>query len=118
MAAEKMRKSTGVVSTAKITHATPAASYAVTPNRDFEDDTVVAEAVANGVTSCERFPDIARQLIEFPNGDGIDVVLGGGRQHFLPNTATEPEESGATGARGDGRNLAEEWAARPDATWV
>ena len=30
------------------------------------------------------FPDIARQLVELPHGDGIEVVLGGGRAFFLP----------------------------------
>lgn len=118
MAAEHMGKSTGVVSTARITDATPAAAYAVTPNRTFEDDTLVASAVAGGATSCEGYPDIARQLIEFPYGDGIDVVFGGGRQHFLPDTVDDPEDQGTTGTRGDGRNLAEEWASRPNATWI
>ena len=28
------------------------------------------------------FKDIARQLMEFPYGDGLEVVLGGGRQGF------------------------------------
>jgi alkaline phosphatase len=118
MAAEEMRKSTGVVSTARITHATPAAAYAVTPNRDFEDDTVVAESVADGITSCEGFPDIARQLVEFPYGNGIDVVFGGGRQHFLPDTTADPEDAGETGARGDGRSLVDEWENRPRAQWL
>jgi alkaline phosphatase len=47
------------------------------------------------------FPDIARQLVEFAHGDGIEVALGGGRAFFLPATAS--------GARVDGRDLVAEW---------
>ena len=36
--AEKAGLSTGIVSTARITHATPAATYAKTANRDWEND--------------------------------------------------------------------------------
>ncbi len=62
-------KSTGVVSTARLTHATPAATYAHTPVRDWESDSDlnaffaarVATCRANGVTLVK---DIARQLIE------------------------------------------------------
>ncbi|WP_202841433.1 alkaline phosphatase [Luteimonas saliphila] len=111
--AEALGLATGVVSTARITHATPAATYAHTPNRDWESDAELsAEAKANG---CK---DIARQLIEFPYGDGLEVVLGGGRSYFLPNTAADPEDAGAFGRRKDGRNLAQEWASRPGAAYV
>jgi hypothetical protein len=44
-----------------------------------------AELSADAKTSgCK---DIARQLVEFPFGDGLEVALGGGRSYFLPNTA-------------------------------
>ena len=36
--AEEAGRATGVVTTARITHATPAATYAHVPNRDWEDD--------------------------------------------------------------------------------
>lgn len=102
--AEQRGMSTGLVSTARITHATPAACYAHSPNRDWEDDSSLpADAKAAG------FPDIARQLIEFKYGDGLEVALGGGRQHFLPRTAPDPEDAGRTGNRRDGRNLTTEW---------
>ena len=39
-------------------------------------------------TGCK---DIARQLIEFPFGDGIEVAMGGGRRHFQPNTMADSE---------------------------
>ncbi len=113
MMGEDRGKATGVVSTAEITHATPAVVYAQTPNRNWaHNGQLPAEAVANG---CK---DIARQLIEFPYGDGLEVALGGGRPFFLPNTVQDPENPGANGSRSDGRNLAEEWAARPGAEWV
>ncbi|MFN2238864.1 MAG: alkaline phosphatase [Thermoanaerobaculia bacterium] len=104
--AETWGMSTGVVSTARLTHATPAACYAHSPSRNWEDDSnLSAEARAGG------FPDIARQLIEFPFGDGLEVALGGGRLHFLP-TSRE-------GNRKDGRDLTAEWLAKfPRARFV
>ncbi len=103
--AEKAGLSTGVVSTARITHATPGATYAHTAARDWEAD---SDRPAGATV-----PDIASQLIDrFGKGgigDGIEVVLGGGRAKFLPATAKDPEDKGATGARKDGRNLVKEW---------
>ena len=94
---------TGVVSTARITHATPAAAYAHSPDRNWELPGRVPEE-ARGECA-----DIARQLVELPDGDGVDVVLGGGRAMFMPTSAVDPE--GGTGRRRDGRNLVEEWLA-------
>ena len=34
--------------------------------------------------------DIAAQLISFPYGDGLEVAMGGGRRHFIPEDATRP----------------------------
>ncbi len=111
--AEALGLATGVVSTARITHATPAAVYAHTPNRNWESDAELsAEARTNG---CR---DIARQLIEFPYGDGLDVVLGGGRSYFLPNTVPDPEDAGSFGRRRDGRDLTREWSSRPGSSYV
>jgi alkaline phosphatase len=110
---EAMGLATGVVSTARITHATPAATFAHTPNRDWESDAeLTAEAKANG---CK---DIASQLVDFPFGDGIEVALGGGRSYFLPNTFNDPEDAGAKGRRKDGRNLPNEWASQPQSAYV
>ncbi|MEX2528900.1 MAG: alkaline phosphatase [Gemmatimonadota bacterium] len=61
---------TGLVTTARITHATPAGWWAQIRHRDLEDD-------------------IALQYLE----SGLDVLLGGGEEHFLP------------GDRADGRDL-------------
>lgn len=111
--AEFLGLSTGVVSTARLTHATPAATYAHTPNRDWESDAELTdEAKANG---CK---DIAAQLVDFPFGNGVEVALGGGRSYFLPNTAADPEDAGSTGRRKDGRNLPQEWDAQPRSAYV
>jgi alkaline phosphatase len=110
--AESAGLATGVVSTARITHATPAAAYAHTTGRDWENDAIAARS---GASACV---DIARQLVEWPEGDGLELALGGGRENFLPNTAADPENPQARGARGDGRDLTAEWAARADRAYV
>ena len=90
--AEAAGLATGVVSTARITHATPAAMYAHTPNRDWESDIdSSADAARPG---CK---DIADQLVNWPAGDGFEVALGGGRAYFLPETVADPEDEGKTG---------------------
>ncbi len=98
---------TGVVTTTTITHATPAGCYAHTPERDWEVDAKLSAAAREA-----GFPDIARQLVEFSHGDGIEVALGGGRAYFLPASAQDPESPQTTGARLDGRDLAAEWEKR------
>ena len=104
--AEEAGFATGLVSTATITHATPAATYAHVPERNWEDDSALPEqAVAEG---CR---DIAHQLAEFDVGDGIEVALGGGRGHFLPAGEPDPEYPDQSGFRKDGRNLVTEWLA-------
>ncbi|MDH3665785.1 MAG: alkaline phosphatase [Paracoccaceae bacterium] len=88
---------TGIVSTARVTHATPAAFYAHAADRNWEDDSAMPPG--SGCT------DIARQLIDFP----FDVALGGGRASFLPAGRTGIE--GSPGRRADGRDLIAEWQA-------
>ena len=64
--AEERGLRTGIVSTARITHATPAGSYAHSPNRNWEDSaSLPAEAKAAGCT------DIAQQLLDTP----MEMVL-------------------------------------------
>ncbi|HTY16250.1 MAG TPA: alkaline phosphatase [Myxococcota bacterium] len=102
---------TGVVTTTRVTHATPAACYAHAAHRDWEDDTQLPEAAR-----AAGFPDIARQLVET---DSIDVALGGGRGEFLPNTESDPARPDTKGVRADGRNLVAEWQARhPDGAYL
>lgn len=118
---EKMERSglrTGVVSTATITHATPAATYAHSADRNWESDSEMpADAIAAG---CR---DIASQLIEFaantPGSDGVDVILGGGRANFFPAATADAEYPDQTGNRKDGRDLTAEWlAGAADRTYV
>ncbi|MEE9342686.1 MAG: alkaline phosphatase [Gammaproteobacteria bacterium] len=99
---ETLGKSTGIVTTARLTHATPAATYAHVSERQWEDDSGLSKKASG-----EGCHDIARQLIEFPFGDGLDVALGGGRRHFLPQV--EREKKGQAGRRKDNRDLTKEW---------
>ena len=112
--AEDRGMATGVVTTTRITHATPAACYAHSPDRDWESDADQPDAANEA-----GFPDIARQLIEFSHGDGLEVALGGGRVKFLPRTVHDPEYPDKTGERHDGRDLTREWQARyPKSAYV
>ena len=104
---------TGVVTTTRITHATPAGAYAHTPERNWEDDRSLSKAARRA-----DFPDIAQQLVAFPNGssEGLDLVLGGGRRAFLPSN---PPPGGSKGKRADGQNLVAAWqAGNPNRTYV
>jgi alkaline phosphatase len=118
---------TGIISTARITHATPAATYAKSADRNWEDISDMPEAaVSLGCT------DIADQLVNFENYlearyagvdvDGIDVAFGGGRRHFLPKDEAfnSPDASSAVeGDRTDGRDLTVEWKAKyPQGSYV
>ena len=101
-------KATGVVSTARITHATPAATYSHTAVRDWEAD-------SNVPAGC-GVKDIARQLIEVSPAvqKSLKVVLGGGRTYFLPKAKNgadffDPEYATTKGRRNDGRDLTAEW---------
>ncbi|CUS41835.1 Alkaline phosphatase [hydrothermal vent metagenome] len=115
---------TGIVTTARLTHATPAATYAHSPDRDWEDvSDMPTEAIAQGCV------DIADQFVHFKERiqqeygvsvdgidgvsvDGIDVAMGGGRRHFLPKDAAfnSPDAvSAIEGDRTDNRDLIAEW---------
>ncbi len=104
--AEAAGFATGIVSTATITHATPGATYAHAADRNWEDDSELPDEAA--AAGCR---DIARQLVEFEVGDGIEVALGGGRGHFLPTGEPDPEYPDQAGFRTDGRNLVAQWLA-------
>ncbi len=104
--AEETGLATGVVSTARITHATPAATYGHTPNRDWENDKEVGEELAKG---CK---DLADQLVNWTAGDGFEVILGGGRSNFVPAETADAEDEGKTGSRTDKRDLTGEWTAK------
>ncbi len=115
--AEMAGMSTGVVSTARITHATPASTYAKSADRSWED---ISDMPEDAVTAgCE---DIASQLVNFEaqlesryeglDVDGLEVVFGGGRRHFLPKDASfnsTDASSEVEGHRTDDRDLTAEW---------
>ena len=123
--AEIAGKATGIISTARITHATPAATYAKSAERNWEDISDMPESAA----TCE---DIASQLVNFEANlearfsgvdvDGIDVVMGGGRRHFLPKDAafnSADAVSAVEGDRTDNRDLTAEWKTQyPNGTYV
>lgn len=111
MAAEQ-GKSLGVISTARLTHATPATTYAHSADRNWENDSTLTNIAKN-----QGCVDIARQFVEFDYGEGFQVALGGGRREFLPTDVTDPE--GKNGKRKDGRNLIDEWQQRyPEGQYV
>ena len=108
--------STGIISTARITHATPAATYAKSADRNWED---ISDMPADAQANCT---DIASQLVHFEtmleerypgvDVDGIEVAFGGGRRHFLPKDEAYNSQDAASaveGDRTDGRDLTAEW---------
>ncbi|TNM89175.1 alkaline phosphatase, tissue-nonspecific isozyme [Takifugu flavidus] len=98
-------KSVGLVTTTRVNHATPSASYAHSVDRDWLSDSAMpAEAVQDG---CK---DIARQLFE--NIPDINVIMGGGRKYMFPKNQVDveyPDTAKYSGTRKDGRNLVGEW---------
>ncbi len=101
--AEAQGMSTGVVSTASLTDATPAGTYAISPDRGWRRDGEVPGR-------CAGYPDIASQLLAFGgDGGGLEVALGGGRSYF--------RTKGNGGDRTDGRDLVDEWTSR-GADWA
>ncbi|MGH1470740.1 MAG: alkaline phosphatase [Cellvibrionaceae bacterium] len=114
--AKQAGMSTGIVTTARITHATPAATYSHSPERDWESDADMPDSEVQA--GCQ---DIATQLIDFsvPSSKssdntqtqinhGIDIILGGGRRSFLPRKE-DNSSAKQLGVRKDGKNLIQEW---------
>ncbi|EDW02373.1 membrane-bound alkaline phosphatase [Drosophila grimshawi] len=103
--AQDVGKDVGLVTSARVTHASPAGVYAHISDRNWENDAEVISAQCDP----EESIDIARQLVEWDVGKRLKVILGGGRQNFLNNT--ERDEAGYQGYRTDGRNLIKNWLA-------
>ncbi|KAL5244726.1 hypothetical protein ACI65C_012136 [Semiaphis heraclei] len=105
--AQRAGKRTGVVTNMRVTHATPAGAYANVAQRNWEcDHDVMIDELAD--KSCATTsPDIARQLIEKETGQNLNVVMGGGRAKFFPNT--NKDQQNYQGERCDGRDLIKEW---------
>ncbi|NXY83049.1 PPBT protein, partial [Alcedo cyanopectus] len=98
-------KAVGIVTTTRVTHATPSAAYAHSANRDwYSDGEMPPDALEGG---CK---DIARQLVE--NIPNIEVILGGGRKYMFPKNASDveyPHEDKHRGTRLDRRDLVKAW---------
>ncbi|NXK80239.1 PPBT protein, partial [Amazona guildingii] len=98
-------KAVGIVTTTRVTHATPSAAYAHSANRDwYSDGEMPPDALEGG---CR---DIARQLVE--NIPDIEVILGGGRKYMFPKNASDveyPHEDKHRGTRLDRRDLIQAW---------
>lgn len=86
----------GVVSTAHITHATPAATYAHINQRNNEND-IALQALPTAAAYNQRLRD------------GVDVLMGGGRRFFVPTSVLD--EEGGAGSRTDSRDLRAEYQA-------
>lgn len=106
-------KRAGLVTTTRLTHATPAALYAQTPNRNRECDANIPEQLKSSEI------DIARQLVEKSPGNRMHVVLAGGGSSMgmvddgkWPNYTNMPKFNGTMESqcvRTDGRDLVKEW---------
>ncbi|XP_015121382.1 membrane-bound alkaline phosphatase [Diachasma alloeum] len=96
-------KSSGFVTTTRVTHASPGGGYAHAADRDWESDTDVIRRKQNP----NKCMDIAAQLVTQEPGRSFNVIMGGGRRGFLGKRTVDDE--GTMGVRTDGRNLIEEW---------
>ncbi|XP_061387857.1 alkaline phosphatase-like [Musca vetustissima] len=95
--AQAQGMATGLITTTTVTHASPAGVYAHAANRNWENDAEIVKT-NNDPTHCQ---DIATQLIYNDVGRKLNVIFGGGREHFVPISEG--------GKRLDGRNLIKEW---------
>ena len=97
-AAKRDGYAVGIVSTARITHATPASFASHIWNRDLEDYIAAqyvstTQAEYEGVFTASASgrgydPDVDWQLPAPKRGVKLDVILGGGARHFLPSTSS------------------------------
>uniref|UniRef100_A0A0N4ZQ06 alkaline phosphatase n=1 Tax=Parastrongyloides trichosuri TaxID=131310 RepID=A0A0N4ZQ06_PARTI len=94
--------SVGIVTTARLTHATPGGSYASITDRNYECDADINE---EDRSKCK---DIASQLLDYP-ANKFKVMFGGGRTNYIPKSTSDPIDVKIPGRRLDGRHLIEEW---------
>ncbi|WP_228350170.1 alkaline phosphatase [Rhodocaloribacter litoris] len=92
-AAKKAGYAVGLVSTTRITHATPAAFASHVWNRDLEDYIAAqylsaTQAEYEAIFNAGPGYDAARDWVLPAPKEGVhlDVILGGGARHFLPRT--------------------------------
>ena len=93
------KRSVGLVTTTKITDATPAALYAHVADRDWENN----KKVKKDCGKKSGIKDIAWQLINGDVGKRLKVIMGGGKSQFLD------EDFHSEGKRGDGLNLIQDF---------
>ena len=86
-------KAVGAITTTELTHATPATTFSHICNRNAQY-AIAAQSVPGGAGYNTAL------------GDGVDVLMGGGRNHYTPYSATNKF------GRVDGRNLLTEFAAK------
>ena len=84
--AQRAGKDTGFVTTARVTHATPASLYAHSANRDWECYKDLLDTFNNDDDIPDDVHDIAWQLMNQDPGRNIKVILGGGKANFLPKS--------------------------------
>ncbi|KAM9035270.1 alkaline phosphatase, tissue-nonspecific isozyme [Sarcophilus harrisii] len=98
-------KSVGIVTTTRVSHATPSAAYAHSADREwYSDNEMPPQALTQG---CK---DISYQLIH--NIPDIEVILGGGRKYMFPKNTPDVEykdDEKASGTRLDGQFLTNVW---------
>ncbi|MEL7445384.1 MAG: alkaline phosphatase [Pseudomonadota bacterium] len=92
----------GIVSTARITHATPASVYARSADRNWEAYIESAE-----IQKASKCRDIATQLVE----SEFDVALGGGARAFFGSAIGGQRVE-------EGSDLPAQWVARTGGTYV
>ena len=93
--AQDAGKNTGFVTTARVTHATPAALYAHTVDRNYECDVKIP--LEDTISK-----DIAWQLVHQNPGNQVNVILGGGRPAFFPKDVYEKKYSNKTSKSANG----------------
>ncbi|XP_017077534.1 membrane-bound alkaline phosphatase-like [Drosophila eugracilis] len=101
--AQNAGKSTGIVTTTTLTHASPSGAYAKTANRMWQSDTDVTSYGVDASTCI----DMATQLVTQTPGKNFEVMFGGGMGKFLPKTIKDSH--GKAGERSDGVNLLSRW---------
>lgn len=101
--AQEAGKWAGLVTTARVTHASPAGVYAHVSERNWEHD----GEIISSKCSPDVNTDIARQLVEWPVGQELRVIMGGGRSYFRDQS--QHDETGVSGLRTDGRDLISDW---------
>jgi len=111
--------STGIISTTRLTHATPAATYAHIANRDWESNVQLPADTDVKDIAAQMVDNFAKGKIDKSGiGNGLEVALGGGRSKFMPNNLQDPEYPNKKGERTDGRMLIAEYQQKFGAQYV